>query len=129
MNEAYELVFNMAGHFCHQMPERSFFIGEAQFPLCIRCTTLLLGGLSSIVFLLARLPLPSIRLCILMVLPLVVDLGLTTLGISEGSNAQRAATALLFGFFLTIGSLKWLAEHAPISTPGQATPSTRRSQG
>jgi uncharacterized membrane protein len=128
MNEVYELVFNMAGHFCHQMPARSFFVGEAQFPLCIRCTTLLLGGLASIVFLLARLPLPSIRLCILMVLPLMVDIGLTTLGIRDGSNVQRAATGLLFGFFFTIGSLKWLAGHAPTSPSEQATHLTRRSQ-
>jgi len=129
MNEAYELVFNMAGYFCHQMPERSFSIGEAQFPLCIRCTALLVGGFSSLVYLLARLPLPSIRLCILMVLPLMVDLGLTVLGFTQSSNIQRAATALLFGFFFTIGSLKWLANHTPISYSGKVTPNARLSRG
>ena len=126
MNEAYELVFNLAGHFCHQMPERSFFIGEAQFLLCIRCTALLVGGLASVVYLLARLPLPSIRLCILMVLPLMLDLGLTTFGFTEGTNIQRAVTGISLGFFFTIGSLKWLADRSPIGGSAKETPSPQR---
>ena len=28
---------------CHQMPERSFFLGSYQFPLCARCTGIMLG--------------------------------------------------------------------------------------
>ena len=30
---------------CHQMPERSFFINGMQFPLCARCTGILVGYL------------------------------------------------------------------------------------
>ena len=110
MTEFYEFVFNMAGYFCHQMPERSFFIGGAQFPLCIRCVALLAGGLGAFAFLLARIPLPQARLCLLMVLPMTIDLSLSFLGIIESGNLQRAATALLFGFFFLMGSLRWLAE-------------------
>jgi len=35
---------------CHQIPERSFFAHEHQFPLCARCTGMYLGALLSLVF-------------------------------------------------------------------------------
>lgn len=39
-----------AGHWlgCHQMPERSFVVGDYQFPLCARCTGVLLGEIIGI---------------------------------------------------------------------------------
>jgi len=30
---------------CHQLPERSFFFLDIPFPVCIRCTSIYLGGL------------------------------------------------------------------------------------
>ena len=39
------------GHFiCHQRPERSFFIGGQQLPVCARCTGLYLGAALAIPF-------------------------------------------------------------------------------
>ena len=35
---------------CHQIPERSFFIGERQAPLCARCTGMYTGALIGIVY-------------------------------------------------------------------------------
>ncbi|MEL7645605.1 MAG: DUF2085 domain-containing protein [Anaerolineaceae bacterium] len=35
---------------CHQIPERSFFAHEHQFPLCARCTGMYLGALLSLLF-------------------------------------------------------------------------------
>lgn len=32
---------------CHQLPERSFFCGTYQFPVCARCTGVLLGYILS----------------------------------------------------------------------------------
>lgn len=112
LSEVYEIAFQVAGYFCHQIPERSFSIGGAQFPLCIRCVALLAGGLGALFFLLTRIPLPHIRLCLLMVLPMIADISLSHLGIMDSSNTQRAATALPFGFFFLIGSLQWLATYA-----------------
>jgi uncharacterized membrane protein len=117
MTELYELVFQIAGYFCHQIPERSFFIGGAQFPLCFRCASLLVAGLGAFAFLLTRAPAPHIRLCFFMTLPMFVELGLSLMGIIEGSNSLRAATALLFGFFFPMGSLQWLAGHTQNGIP------------
>lgn len=33
---------------CHQLPERSFFFRGYQFPLCARCTGILIGAILSV---------------------------------------------------------------------------------
>jgi uncharacterized membrane protein len=109
MYDLYEFAFQIAGYFCHQIPERSIFIGGAQFPLCFRCASLLVGGLGAFAFLVTRAPVPPASFCLLMTLPMAFELSLSSMGIVEGSNILRAATALLFGFFFLIGSLQWLA--------------------
>lgn len=47
----YEVVVTMCSYFCHQEPQRSFFLLDTQFPLCARCTGLygflVVGGLFS----------------------------------------------------------------------------------
>lgn len=111
--ELYEWVHQIAGLFCHQIPDRSLFIGGAQFPLCIRCTSLLVGAASAVIYLSAHRPLPSIRLCIAMVLPMTTELVLQMAGMVSGSNLLRAITAILFGFFLLIGTLVALAGLEP----------------
>ena len=34
---------------CHQMPERSFFIRGKQFPVCARCTGVMIGNIAAYV--------------------------------------------------------------------------------
>ena len=36
-------LMNLFSNSCHQKAERSFFINKYQFPICARCTGLLLG--------------------------------------------------------------------------------------
>ncbi len=46
---------NLIGYgICSQDPNHSFFVGGTQLPLCARCTGTYLGGLTSLLFLLAR---------------------------------------------------------------------------
>lgn len=85
---------------CHQMPERSFFIHGYQFPLCARCTGLLIGYIISIAtwYLVDISPLCSAIICI----PLVVD-GITQyIHWRESNQVLRLITGVLCG----VGSVR-----------------------
>jgi uncharacterized membrane protein len=81
---------------CHQLPERSFFIKDYQFPICARCTGVIVG------YILA-LPLGimgyfkrnlSILCCIIM----FVDWLLQACNIKKSSNNRRLITGILGGY-------------------------------
>lgn len=80
---------------CHQMPERSFRIAEYQFPLCARCTGLLLGQLAALLCpALRRIP---VRLSAALLLPLVLDGGTQLLRLQKSTNPRRLVTGVLGG--------------------------------
>lgn len=85
---------------CHQMPERSFFLGSYQFPLCARCTGIMLGRMLAILlfpFVLLPLRTALILLPVLM-LPLPID-GLTQRFTKyRSNNLKRVITGILWGF-------------------------------
>ena len=82
---------------CHQMPERSFFLGDYQFPLCARCTGIGAGHLLGITAAAAfRADLPYKVL--LATLPLAADGTLQYLTKYESNNRRRFVTGLLYGF-------------------------------
>jgi len=85
--------------FCHGIPERCFTIRGQTFPICARCTGLLIGVAAG--FLLpATGYLPSvvaIGLALLLVAPLLVD-GFTQLaGLRHSTNSLRIATGATGG--------------------------------
>jgi uncharacterized membrane protein len=85
---------------CHQMPERSFFLGSYQCPLCARCTGIMAGRVIAILlFPFFLLPLEtSLIVFPLLMLPLAID-GLTQRFTSYTSNNfKRVTTGVLWGF-------------------------------
>ena len=81
---------------CHQMPERSFFIKGFQFPVCARCTGVILSAIiATIIFLKKRLP---IGLCLSMSSVMLLDWGMQYLKIKESTNSRRLITGLIGGF-------------------------------
>lgn len=82
---------------CHQMPEWSFFFHGYQFPLCARCTGILIGYIAGLIFgIIFNLPWEVIFL----VVPLAVD-GTVQLKTSyESTNLKRLITGILYGFDL-----------------------------
>lgn len=81
---------------CHQMPERSFFIKDFQFPVCARCTGVMISAvIATIVFLKKRLP---IWICISMSSVMLFDWGIQYLNIKESTNSRRLITGLIGGF-------------------------------
>lgn len=96
---------------CHQIPERSFFLGSYQFPVCARCTGVLIGHIMSIFCIKKKLPV----MCIFsMCLTTLADWTAQALG-RESNNKRRLVTGILGGFgtgyvflrvvFLMVGSV------------------------
>lgn len=80
---------------CHQMPERSFFLGQYQFPLCARCTGLSIGYLISGTLLFwYRLPLWACLSCMAL---LFFDWYMQYLGLLPSTNRRRLLTGILCG--------------------------------
>jgi uncharacterized membrane protein len=84
---------------CHQLPERSFFFKGYQFPLCARCTGILIGQMLALpLWLLYQ---PSLRLSVLLIIPMACD-GILQYAFSVMSNnGRRVVTGLLAGYGYT----------------------------
>ncbi|WP_408606651.1 DUF2085 domain-containing protein [Domibacillus epiphyticus] len=72
---------------CHRLPERSFFYKGHQFPICARCTGILIGYFIGIVyaFIFGKIPLfPSF----LLLVPLLLDGGFQFIGKWKSTNGR-----------------------------------------
>ena len=100
--------------YCHQRPERSFFLGGYQFLVCARCTGLFLGYAAGLISFLAGLRLPW-QLLLLLGLPCAADGLLQYYTSYESNNGKRVVSGFLFGFaylqlfsLLVVLLLRWL---------------------
>ncbi len=76
------------------MPERSFFVGGYQFPLCARCTGILVGHIIGLIL----LPIHVFGLIWgLLMIPMVLDGGIQYLTSYRSNNIRRFLTGLLYG--------------------------------
>ena len=85
------------GHFlgCHQLPERSFFYKGYQFPVCARCTGVILSlPVAMLLFLGRRL---SRRTCIALSSVMLTDWLVQYLKIKESTNSRRLVTGFIGG--------------------------------
>lgn len=81
---------------CHQMPERSFFYKGFQFPVCARCTGVLLGfAAAAPLFFFYEL---DIRVALLLSFVMFLDWFLQFLKIRPSTNLRRLLTGILGGF-------------------------------
>ena len=108
MDLAFVLIDAIASVVCHQLPERSFFIGGRQVPVCARCTGLYLSAAAGLLgwcaWKLARgwrpvdvSPRRAIRLVAIAAMPTAVSIATALAGIWDGSNVTRAVLALPLG--------------------------------
>ena len=81
---------------CHQRPDRSFFLKGKQFPVCARCTGVLIGYILGVM-------LAVVTSCraylwfLLMLIPMIVDGGLQHFKNIESNNLRRLFTGILGG--------------------------------
>ncbi|NLX93608.1 MAG: DUF2085 domain-containing protein [Clostridiales bacterium] len=81
---------------CHCRPDRSFFYKGRQFPVCARCTGVLLGYLLGILWLIV-FSRWHIAFCLLACLPLIMDGIGQQKGKWESTNLRRLWTGLMLG--------------------------------
>ena len=116
---------------CHQLPERPYFIGDLQMPLCARCIGIHFGFLLSaaILFVAGRryvLQVPSMkRLLVLGAIMMVffVDSGLSYSGISQSDNLRRTLSGVSLGVPLAFFAMSMLA-NIPLEPKRAGTPIT-----
>lgn len=80
---------------CHKLPERSFFYKGKQFPICARCTGILIGYVIAIIgIFFINIP---FLLCLTLLLPIGIDGIGQYLGKWTSTNIRRLITGILAG--------------------------------
>jgi uncharacterized membrane protein len=108
-------IYYFFGFICHQIPERSFHIGDDIFAVCARCFGVYAGIFLGFLFypLFRPLndiePLPRVWL-FLALFPMAVDLGLTFFGIWENTHLSRFLTGAILGAACAVYILPALVE-------------------
>lgn len=82
---------------CHQIPERSFHYKNKQFPVCARCTGIIVGYFTIPLFYYGIIKI-SILIIIILSIPLLIDPITQYLGFRESNNTLRLITGILTGF-------------------------------
>lgn len=85
---------------CHQLPQRSFHIGNWQLPICARCTGVFIGQLIMIIYLLLGFRTP-IKIDIIFLFIMFADWFIQYLKILSSTNIRRLITGILAGFAIT----------------------------
>ncbi len=81
---------------CHQLPERSFYYHDYQFPVCARCTGLAIGYVLAIFMLLFHVRLSLILSCIF-IIPCLIDGTLQLKTQYHSNNFKRLMTGIMAG--------------------------------
>lgn len=89
---------------CHQKPERSFFIGDYQMPVCARCTGVFAGYLAAVLWLpfLKSNKKLSNTVAVAGSLAMLTDWSLQAFKIKESTNCRRLLSGIAGGFGIMI---------------------------
>lgn len=90
------MLMNLCSNSCHQKAERSFFISKYQFPICARCTGLLLGYLLGFLIFIFIGQI-SFILSLIFILIMFFDWFLQYQGVKSSNNLRRLFTGSLCG--------------------------------
>ncbi|MBL4932134.1 DUF2085 domain-containing protein [Clostridium sp. YIM B02565] len=82
---------------CHQRSDRSFFLGNYQFPLCARCTGMTLGYFISILSVI-KIGAAPLAISIVFLGIMFLDWLIQTLKLIESTNIRRLFTGTLGGY-------------------------------
>src|ERR1044071_6653368 len=119
-------IYRGFGIFCHQRPDRSYFIEGHKLAVCSRCTGLYAGfAFTLLIYPLVRslrsAGTPPRRVLFLAAVPLLIDFGLTFFGIWDNTHTSRLLTGALLGsvvvFYVMPGIVDWSLRSLRMSTP------------
>ena len=129
-NEIAEGIYRGFGLFCHQRPDRSYFIEGHKLAVCSRCTGLYAGfAFTLLIYPLLRSlrssATPPRRVLFLAAVPLLIDFSLTFFGIWENTHTSRLLTGALLGsvvvFYVMPGIADLSLRGLQLSTPRPPT--------
>jgi len=129
-NEIAEGIYRGFGIFCHQRPDRSYFIEGHKLAVCSRCTGLYAGfAFTLLIYPLVRslrsVATPPRKILFLAAVPLLVDFSLTFFGIWENTHTSRLLTGALLGsvvvFYVMPGIADLSLRGLRLSTPRPPT--------
>lgn len=81
---------------CHQMPERSFFYKERQFPVCARCTGVFIGQVTA--YIMFFIYTPPIDICAVGCIIMFIDWFIQFIGWLGSNNIRRLITGIIGGY-------------------------------
>ena len=85
---------------CHQRADRSFFLGDYQFPVCARCTGVFLGQLTAVILLISGKRL-SAKAAAGLLTVMCADWLVQKLDVLESTNIRRLITGIMGGAGIT----------------------------
>lgn len=98
-------IMKLTKYICHRKPERSFFIGNHQFPVCARCTGFYTGLLVYLIynyFYQHSYDLNMLIISMILMIPVAIDGFTQYLGKRESTNNLRFITGFIGGIGLII---------------------------
>lgn len=97
--EQIRIIGNRSG--CHQLPERSFFWKGKQFPVCARCTGIVIGELIAVVVLFCK-RIPSILFSASLIVIMGIDWAIQKFQIRKSTNIRRLLTGICGGIGVVV---------------------------
>ncbi len=81
---------------CHQRADRSFFYNGCQFPICARCTGVLIGYTAALICI--PFFMPNFLVCLVFCAIMFIDWFIQFLKIAESTNIRRLITGVFGGY-------------------------------
>jgi uncharacterized membrane protein len=96
------VIYKSFSRFCHQIPERSFYIDGHPFAVCARCTGIYLGFAAGVLVYplvrsLKRSDAPARLWLLVALVPTALDFALDFFGVWQNTHLSRSATGALLG--------------------------------
>ncbi|HEV7374882.1 MAG TPA: DUF2085 domain-containing protein [Pyrinomonadaceae bacterium] len=96
------VIYKSFSRFCHQIPERSFYIDGHPFAVCARCTGIYFGFAAGVLLYplvrsLKRSDAPARLWLLVALVPMALDFALDFFGVWKNTHLSRSATGALLG--------------------------------
>lgn len=97
-----QIIYQTFGHFCHQIPERSFHVAGEPFAVCARCFGIYAGFLAGVACFpwwrrAAQKYFPSRWWLLAALLPMCLDVALEFFGMWKNTHTSRVITGAILG--------------------------------
>lgn len=89
-------LMKIGAYTCHQMYERSFSYRGYQFPICARCTGILVGQIIGLICIVIDLRI-NILWSLALIVPMAIDGLVQLIKIMESNNIRRFVTGFISG--------------------------------